>query len=76
MSRKSQSLDVPVNVIMDEFIAIGKIPDFEQKLATVRSAGISISMIFQQLASVARGISERNVGVATVQLLELHMPCL
>lgn len=52
MSRKSQSLDVPVNVIMDEFIAIGKIPDFEQKLATVRSAGISISMIFQNLAQL------------------------
>ena len=52
MSRKSQSLDVPVNVIMDEFIAIGKIPDFEQKLATVRSAGIAISMIFQNLAQL------------------------
>lgn len=52
MSRKSQSLDVPVNVIMDEFIAIGKIPDFEQKLATVRSAGIPISMIFQNLAQL------------------------
>lgn len=52
MSCKSQSLDVPVNVIMDEFIAIGKIPDFEQKLATVRSAGISISMIFQNLAQL------------------------
>lgn len=52
MSRPSQTLDVPVSVIMDEFIAIGKIPDFEKKLATVRSAGIAISMIFQNLAQL------------------------
>ena len=45
-------LPVSVNCIMDEFIAIGKLPDFDKKLATVRSAGINISMIFQTLAQL------------------------
>lgn len=48
----SEKLHVPVNVIMDEFIAIGRIPDIDKKLATVRSAGINISMIFQTLAQL------------------------
>lgn len=45
-------LPVPVNIIMDEFIAIGQLPDFDKKLATVRSAGISCSIIFQTLAQL------------------------
>lgn len=48
----SQKLPVSVNVIMDEFIAIGKLPAFDKKLATVRSAGINICMIFQNLAQL------------------------
>lgn len=52
LQQKNQALPVPVNIIMDEFIAIGQIPDFEKKLATVRSAKISIAMIFQNLAQL------------------------
>lgn len=52
LQQKDQALPVPVNIIMDEFIAIGQIPDFEKKLATVRSAKISIAMIFQNLAQL------------------------
>ena len=48
----SQKLPVPVDVIMDEFIAIGQIPSFADKLATVRSAGIGISIIFQTLSQL------------------------
>lgn len=47
--RPSGKLAVPVNVILDEFTAIGRLPDFDKKLATVRSADINISMIFQTL---------------------------
>lgn len=49
---KAQRLKYPVNLIMDEFIAIGKIPAFDKKLATVRSAGINICMIFQTLSQL------------------------
>ena len=54
LQQKDQALPVPVNIIMDEFIAIGQIPDFEKKLATVRSAKISIAMIFQNLAQLEK----------------------
>ena len=47
-------LPVSVNIIMDEFIAIGKLPDFDKKLAMVRSAGISCSIIFQTLAQLQK----------------------
>lgn len=50
--QESQALPVTVNVVMDEFIAIGKIPDFDKKLATVRSAHINIIMIFQSLTQL------------------------
>lgn len=62
----SGQLPVPVNVIMDEFIAIGKLPDFDKKLATVRSARINIYMIFQTLAQLQQnypdGLWETLIG--------------
>lgn len=64
--QKSGQLPVPVNVIMDEFIAIGKLPDFDKKLATVRSARINIYMIFQTLAQLQQnypdGLWETLIG--------------
>ncbi len=73
-SRKQPGLrlPVPVNMLMDEFIAIGRLPDFEKKLATVRSAGISISMIFQnkpQLdAAYPDGLSDTMIGNCSTML--------
>lgn len=61
-----QVLPVSVNVIMDEFIAIGKLPDFDKKLATVRSAHINIAMIFQNLPQLQEaypdGLWETLIG--------------
>ena len=45
-------LDVPVMCILDEFPNIGQIPDFCKKISTVRSRGIGISVIFQNLAQL------------------------
>ena len=47
--QKSGKLKHSVNFILDEFTAIGALPDFDKKLATVRSAGLNIMMIFQTL---------------------------
>lgn len=44
--RESDKL-IPVNLVMDEFPSIGTIPDFDKKLATVRSRKINITIIFQ-----------------------------
>ena len=42
-------LKVPVFFICDEFANIGKIPDFDKKISTSRSRGISFSVILQNL---------------------------
>lgn len=43
---------VPVNFVLDEFPNIGSIPDFEKKIATVRSRMINISIIFQGITQL------------------------
>lgn len=45
-------LKVETNLILDEFTNIGRIVDFEKKLATTRSRGINIFMIFQNIAQL------------------------
>lgn len=42
-------LPVPVNFLLDEFCNIGNIPDFTQKLSTMRGRGIGCSIIFQSI---------------------------
>ncbi len=43
---------VPVNFVLDEFPNIASISDFTKKISTVRSRGINISVIFQNLAQL------------------------
>ena len=45
----NRTLDVPVNMIFDEFPNIAKIPEFQKKLATIRSRNISATIIFQNI---------------------------
>lgn len=47
--RNGGSLDEQVYLLLDEFANIGKIPDFNQKLSTSRSRGISMSIIVQSI---------------------------
>lgn len=42
-------LKIPTYFILDEFANIGKIPDFDKKISTSRSRGISFSVILQNL---------------------------
>ncbi len=42
-------LKVPTYFILDEFANIGQIPDFDKKISTSRSRGISFSVILQNL---------------------------
>lgn len=42
-------LQVPTFFILDEFANIGQIPDFDKKISTSRSRGISFSVILQNL---------------------------
>ena len=54
----SKRCPVPVNYLLDEFPNIGEIPDFDKKIATVRSRDINISIIFQSIGQ----LSERYPG--------------
>ena len=45
----ARTLPIGVNFILDEFTQIGRIPDFNMKISTVRSRNIRISIIFQSI---------------------------
>ena len=45
-------LPIPVHCILDEFANIGRIPDFEILISTIRSRKISASVILQSLAQL------------------------
>ena len=54
-------LKVETALILDEFTNIGRIVDFEKKLATTRSRGIDIFMIFQNIPQLENRY-DNNVG--------------
>ncbi len=45
-------LPIQVNLLLDEFANLGQIPDFTKIISTVRSRGISISVVLQSLAQI------------------------
>ena len=49
---KGRRLPIHVRFLLDEFANIGTIPEFEQKLATMRSYEISCTIILQNLAQL------------------------
>lgn len=46
---EERKLPVPVQFILDEFPNLGVVPDFKKKLATARSRGIGMSILFQNI---------------------------
>lgn len=51
-SLKTKELPVFVNFVFDEFPNISKVPSIEKKMATVRSRGIAIWIIFQNITQL------------------------
>lgn len=49
---KNNRLDRQLYILLDEFINIGQIPDFQQKLSTTRSRGISCSIVCQHISGL------------------------
>jgi len=56
----SKSLTCHVRFILDEFFNIGKIPDFDMKLATFRSLRISADIIVQSIAQLKEMYEDRH----------------
>jgi hypothetical protein len=52
--QKDQRCPVPVNFILDEFANLGVLPDFDQKISTVRSRDITIMFACQDLDQLKR----------------------
>lgn len=53
-SNRGQRVPIHVSLIADEFANIGKIPKFEEKLATIRKYEISVWIILQSLAQLKK----------------------
>lgn len=51
-SRSDSKLPIHTRFMLDEFANIARIPDFEKKVATMRSREISVSIILQNLAQL------------------------
>ena len=69
---KNGRCDYEVAFILDEFPNIGGIVDFQKKISTVRSRGISIAIIFQNLAQLQNrypsNVWQEIIGNADTQL--------
>ncbi|MBQ1735995.1 MAG: type IV secretory system conjugative DNA transfer family protein [Lachnospiraceae bacterium] len=48
----NRACPVPVNFLLDEFANIGSIPDFEKKIATIRSRALNVSIICQDISQL------------------------
>ena len=44
--------DIPVNFVLDEFTNTGQILDINKKMSTIRSRGLNVSIIFQNIAQL------------------------
>ena len=53
-SNHGQRLPIHTRMMLDEFANIGKIPEFDQKVATIRKYEISVSIILQSLAQMKK----------------------
>lgn len=63
--KNNGKLNVPVFFLLDEFVNIGQIPDFDKKIATSRSRGIAFHVIIQnldQLKAVYEKTNETIIG--------------
>lgn len=51
-SKHRGKCDVPIKIIFDEFNNIGMLPDFQDKISTIRSRLISADIIFQNIPQI------------------------
>lgn len=51
-ARESRRLAVTTNFLLDEFVSIGSIPSYQEKISTIRSNGINAAMIVQSFSQL------------------------
>ena len=57
------SFPFPVRLILDEFYNIGRIPDFENAISTMRSRNVSASIILQSKAQLESVYKDKTDGI-------------
>lgn len=57
---EQRKLPIPVTFILDEFPNIGEVPDFKKKLATARSRGIGMCILFQNIPQLQNRYPENQ----------------
>lgn len=70
-NRNGGTLTNQVYFLLDEFANIGQIPDFNKKLSTTRSLGMSMSIVVQsldQLEGLYKDTYENIIGNCDTQL--------
>ena len=58
-SQKSRRFPVTVHLLGDEIANVGTIPDFKEKMSTIRSRGMSVSLIIQSIAQLENRYPEK-----------------
>lgn len=53
-ARDNAMLEVPVRIILDDFAAGFTIPDFDEFISVIRSRGVSVSLIVQDIAQLEK----------------------
>lgn len=70
-NKNGGTLNNQVYLLLDEFANIGQIPDFNKKLSTTRSLGISVSIVVQsldQIEGLYKDTYENIIGNCDTQL--------
>lgn len=58
-------LDVPVRIIMDDFAASAKLPEFDRIISVIRSRDISVSIILQSISQLNSMYNEAEATTIT-----------
>ncbi|WP_174519237.1 VirD4-like conjugal transfer protein, CD1115 family [Tractidigestivibacter scatoligenes] len=62
--RYGGSLPTPVHLVLDEFCTIGKLPDIQTTIATVRSRNIGMTLVVQSLSQLTARYGEDAETIA------------
>lgn len=75
IQKGTKSLTCHTRFMLDEFANIGKIPDFDKKLATFRSLRISSDIIVQSMAQLAEMYEDRQSKIISNCSITILLGC-
>lgn len=64
-NNKNHRLDIPLRCIMDEFANLGKIPNVEILISTIRSRDISMNIILQSISQLKSLYDKKAQGIVS-----------